>query len=492
MKLKRLQVECFKNVQACDVDFSREHLIHAVIGSNGSGKSNLIEAIIHILIGFYFKKPPMFEFRLEYEAQNRSIVLQRDSGLPAVIVDGLQLSMEHFAARLRDGPGQVFYPELTFIYYSGECQRVKKLVGRYRRHFLATFRGHGSERYRPLFLQTGNEQSQVILFALFAHEHYQLLAHLQLDLIDEIEIVLRSPEDFDSSLHEPILWNTAGATRSILASLDETCASQRNLRKAAKVSLQEGEDPDERIVVVGFHEERTYCYRNGPNGGIFELARRLEREGENVYLALEHLRGQGVFKSISYKLKGRGSSEAFGFDHLSEGEKQLLAVLGSLALTHQNDNLALLDEPDTHLNPQWSWDYSSMLMESLSSHSISRSTVLLTTHDPVMISGMVREQVLLAHSPSSDSQRFSRPLRNPRGQGVANLLCSSEFFGLPSSLDRDTQELLDERLALSIKPQLSDRDKARLRALNTQLEMIPGISERDPALVEFLRQKYQA
>jgi hypothetical protein len=118
--------------------------------------------------------------------------------------------------------------------------------------------------------------------------------------------------------------------------------------------------------------------------------------------------------------------------------------------------------------------------------------VLLTTHDPVMISGMVREQVLLAHSPSSDSQRFSRPLRNPRGQGVANLLCSSEFFGLPSSLDRDTQELLDERLALSIKPQLSDRDKARLRALNTQLEMIPGISERDPALVEFLRQKYQA
>lgn len=68
MKFRRLQVECFKNVQACDVSFSREPLIHAVIGSNGSGKSNLIEAIIHILIGFYFKKPPTLEFRLEYEA----------------------------------------------------------------------------------------------------------------------------------------------------------------------------------------------------------------------------------------------------------------------------------------------------------------------------------------------------------------------------------------------------------------------------------------
>jgi energy-coupling factor transporter ATP-binding protein EcfA2 len=492
MKLKRLQIECYKNVRSCDVDFSREPLIHAVIGSNGSGKSNLIEAIIRILIGFYFKKPPAFDFRLEYESQNRLVVLQRDGGMPAVMVDGLRLSMDYFAARLRDGPGQVFYPELTFIYYSGECQRVKSLVDRYRRHFLGNFRGHGRERYRPLFIQTSNEQSQVILFALFAHQRYQLLTHLQLYSIDQVEIVLRSPKSFDSSRHEPVLWNTDGATRSILASFEDTCASQRNLRKATSVSVEESEIPEESLVVVGFQEERTYLYHDGPHGGISDLATRLEKEGENAYLALEHLRSQGIFKSITYKLKGRDSRETFGFAQLSEGEKQLLAVLGSLHLTHQSDNLALLDEPDTHLNPHWSWDYSSMLIEALRPHSLSRSTVLLTTHDPVMISGMVREQVLLAHSTSADSQRFSRPLRSPRGQGIANLLCSSEYFGLPSSLDKETQKLLDERLAISIKPQLSERDKARLRALNAQLEMMPGISERDPALVEFLRQRYRA
>jgi hypothetical protein len=57
-------------------------------------------------------------------------------------------------------------------------------------------------------------------------------------------------------------------------------------------------------------------------------------------------------------------------------------------------------------------------------------------------------------------------------------------------LDKETQKLLDERLSLSIKPQLSERDKSRLRTLNAQLEIMPGISERDPSLVDFLRQKY--
>lgn len=84
---------------------------------------------------------------------------------------------------------------------------------------------------------------------------------------------------------------------------------------------------------------------------------------------------------------------------------------------------------------------------------------------------------------------FSRPVRNPRGQGVANILCSSEFFGLPSSLDKDTQKLLDERLAISIKPELSAPDKARLKELNAQLEILPGVSERDPYYVAFLRQR---
>ena len=121
-----------------------------------------------------------------------------------------------------------------------------------------------------------------------------------------------------------------------------------------------------------------------------------------------------------------------------------------------------------------------------------RSTVLMATHDPVMISGLTRQEVLLAQlSPTGDSV-FTHPRRDPRGQGIANLLASKEFFGLPSSLDKHTQQLLDERLRISVsKRRLTAEDKARLKDLNTQLEITPGVSERDPEYVRFLRARHQ-
>jgi len=237
--------------------------------------------------------------------------------------------------------------------------------------------------------------------------------------------------------------------------------------------------------------ERSYHFREGSGGGIYALAKRLQADGDNVYLALESLRARGMLRSVSFGLRRLGVEKVFPFDQLSEGEKQLLAVVGAVKLTNQQDNLVLLDEPDTHLNPHWSWDYPGMLTEAFRTEQRPRSTVLMATHDPVMISGMVRDQVLLAHPPTPGRPLFTRPRRNPRGQGVANILCSSEFFGLPSSLDKESQKLLDERLAISIKPELTAADKSRLKVLNEQLEIQPGVSERDPDFVAFLRQRHQ-
>ncbi|MEO6994405.1 MAG: AAA family ATPase [Lacunisphaera sp.] len=488
MKLKRLQIEGYKNICACDIRFTQSPLINAIIGSNGSGKSNLIEAILQILIGCYFEKAPQFEFRLEFEAQNRAVVLQREGDRTSVTVDGERMPLDHFAKRLRDGPAQVFYPELTLVYYSGECRRVQKLVAGYRRHFQKLTRNPETDRLRPLFVQSSNDQSQVILLALFAHNHRELLNRLQLEDISDITIVLRSPEGFDPELHEPKLWNTTGAIRRIVAAVDETSTTQDGLGIL--------EIPREFSVTGGVRRrlskpmERSYRFGEGHSDGIYALAKRLQAGGENVYLALESLRARGMLRSVSFGLRRRGAKQVFSFDQLSEGEKQLLAVVGAIRLTNQNDNLVLLDEPDTHLNPHWSWEYPGMLTEAFKSEQQPRSSVLMATHDPVMISGMVREQVLLAHEPTSDRPLFSHPRRNPRGQGVANILCSSEFFGLPSSLDKETQKLLDERLAISIKPKLTAVDKARLKALNEELQILPGVSERDPDFVAFLRERH--
>ncbi|MBI5382974.1 MAG: AAA family ATPase [Opitutae bacterium] len=462
------------------MEFTSQTLLHAVIGSNGSGKSNLIEAILLILIGCYFEKTPRFEFHLEFETHGQIVVLQRNNGRFFISANGHQIPLSQFSRRLRENPGQDFYPSLILIYYSGECRRVQKLIASYRRHFQKLTRNPETDRFRPLFVQSSNEQSQSILVGLFAHGYQNLLDRLQLEAISDVKIVLCSPAGFDPEVHEPILWNTEGAIRRIVSAIDATSSEQTGMG-ILEIPRENLADGSRRRIRKPL--KRTYHFREGRETGIKKLAQRLQAGGENVYLALESLRARGMLISVSFRLKRKNEDSRFSFDSLSEGEKQLLAVIGAATLTHQKENLILLDEPDTHLNPHWSWDYPSMFAEAMPPSS--SSTVLMATHDPVIISGMSREQVLLAHP---NSQGFSRPHRNPRGQGIANLLCSAEFFGLPSSLDKETQKLLDERLALSVKETLSDQDRTRLRALNQKLEILPGVSERDPHYVRFLRE----
>jgi ABC-type ATPase involved in cell division len=112
-------------------------------------------------------------------------------------------------------------------------------------------------------------------------------------------------------------------------------------------------------------------------------------------------------------LQGRYTADLFKFNQLSEGEKQLVAAIGAIQLINQPDNLVLLDEPDTHLNPQWSWEYSAMLAEAFNDQQRPRSTILMATHNPVMISGLTRDQVLLAHPPSDEVSTFYTPGAEP-------------------------------------------------------------------------------
>jgi energy-coupling factor transporter ATP-binding protein EcfA2 len=485
MKLKHLWIDGYKNLKQCEIAFDHQPLLNAVIGSNGSGKSNLVEAILHILIDVYLKKPPPFNFDFQFESQGREVRLTGRERRLTAEVDGIVMPITRFIQSLREGLAQVYYPQLTFVYYSGECRRVRRLMNRYRRHFDKLTRTADADKYRPLFVESTNEQSQIILLSLVAHNHKEFLQLLGVIDAVEVSLVLRSPAGFNPELHEPKLWNTEGAVRRIVAAIDETA----NVQDSARPGELHAEETDDS---VRYSETRTYKFSDEVEGkNIRDLARRLVRSDDNLYVAFQHLAARGILVSVDYRLRGIDSH--YSFDQLSEGEKQLVAVVGALRLSNQQDNLVLLDEPDTHLNPKWSWEYPSVLVDAFEDDQLSRTTVLMATHDPVMISGMTRDEVWLAQTSSSEKPMFSHPVRNPRGQGVANLICSSEFFGLPSSLDKETQKLLDERLDISLKEELNDGDKERLRELNEQLEIIvkPGVSERDPDYAEFLRQKYR-
>ena len=57
MKLKKLHIKKYKNLIDFDIDFESGDGLSVLVGSNGSGKSNVLEALSGIFANAYSAKP---------------------------------------------------------------------------------------------------------------------------------------------------------------------------------------------------------------------------------------------------------------------------------------------------------------------------------------------------------------------------------------------------------------------------------------------------
>ena len=152
---------------------------------------------------------------------------------------------------------------------------MRHLINRYQNHFQKLTREPETDAYRPLFVRSSNQQAQVILLALIAHRHQSLLQRLRVREVDNITVVLRSPKDFDPNKDEPLLWNTVGAVRRIVAAIDDSANSRESTRLSKAEREIDGPDNED-----AYTETRTYHFTDGDERkGIGLLAERLSRIG---------------------------------------------------------------------------------------------------------------------------------------------------------------------------------------------------------------------
>jgi ABC-type multidrug transport system ATPase subunit len=115
-----------------------------------------------------------------------------------------------------------------------------------------------------------------------------------------------------------------------------------------------------------------------------------------------------------------GASAPVPFHEISDGEKQLLSVLGMMRFAAHDDSLFLLDEPDTHLNPSWKWSYLSLIKQVAGRNS--NCHVVLTSHDPLTIAGLEQSQVQILFLDKDGNIRAEKPSVDPKGLGVSGVL----------------------------------------------------------------------
>ena len=66
---------------------------------------------------------------------------------------------------------------------------------------------------------------------------------------------------------------------------------------------------------------------------------------------------------------------------MSEGQRQLIKILGMLGICKTEDCLVLMDEPDAYMNPRWKYDIKSTMDQSLKD--AINAQAIIATHDEV-------------------------------------------------------------------------------------------------------------
>lgn len=478
MKITSLWIDGYKNLKDSHIDFPGNEVPTAVIGNNGTGKSNLIEALLHIFISVYFDENPDFQFSLSYEAHGKKVVLTKPStnGSFTVTVDEIEWTRTAFRKRIHSSDLMPPFPAMIFGYYSGTCERLRKQFRRYGRTYAAKLKNQ-SDDLDKFFNFSDIDQAKFILLAVLSDRNNTLLSDISISSLEQLSITIRPNNSYNPNQDEPKFWGAQGAILGFLADLDNWAIDSVSSR------VSTGDETSD------LEYQRKYILNQE---SLEKLGRSsASRRGANISSMLQALKTKSMLVDVDYTLIHINGVSTFNFEELSEGEKQLISVIGGLYITEKDECLVLLDEPDTHLNPAWTWRYSTLLKNALGSNQRNSSTVLLATHNPILISGLTKHQVLIAHN-KNGQLTYDHPYRDPRGQGIANVL-TSEFFGLPSSLDEHTQNLIDERLSLAYKNgKLSTEEAKRLKEINSSLDVLGlTISFRDDNYKKFEESIYK-
>jgi len=160
MRLKSVFVSQYKNLRDFRLGFDGSSFIDVFVGKNGSGKSNLFEALIEIFRHLTeFGRPDNsidFDYAVAYEIDGQDTTIEWKDGKLKINDDADRKTL-----------GKIPLPDNVLIYYSGHNTTVSGLVERYETAFRKRIRGASLEDSRR-FIGIGPEYKSLLLAVLLA------------------------------------------------------------------------------------------------------------------------------------------------------------------------------------------------------------------------------------------------------------------------------------------------------------------------------------
>jgi len=167
---------------------------------------------------------------------------------------------------------------------------------------------------------------------------------------------------------------------------------------------------------------------------------------------------QRIMRFKFVRFSKQGVAQPMMLKELSDGEHQLLHSLGLCLLFRETNSLFLLDEPETHFNPDWRANFITRLRQCLPDAGDVGQEMLITTHTPFLISDSKPDKVLVfAKDKATGAVSISHPDYNTLGASINKITMNT--FGKRETIGGHAQALLE---ALRARFEQGTEDKESL------------------------------
>lgn len=498
MRIDNVYIEEFKNLRNFSINIDENEWHTVLLGQNAAGKSNFLEALVIIFRDLDLEQQTSFNYTIEYKCNGNLIKVnggpdvQNKYGLflGEKTDEGTDYSKVVSKVEVKRNK-EKYLPKYVFSYYSGVSNRL-----------LEHFDPHQRRFYEELIKSDHIPEQRPFFYARLIHSYFVLMAfysfpdskvakfmedYLGILELESMLFVFKKPI-WDKKNKNPLdFWGAKGVVRNFLSELWDASMAPFVYEDKVRLDFRRDQKQEHLYLYISNQDKlQQIAKKYGNNAGFFKSL-------ESTYIS-------DLIQEVRVKVKKRNVNGDITFKELSEGEQQLLTVLGLLRFTKEEESLILLDEPDTHLNPLWKWKYLNLLYDIVREAKPKEketSQILMTTHDPLVIGGLTKEEIRIFQTVKdidANGEEYQKvetfpPDFDPKGLGVAGIL-TSELFNLPSTLDQDTLEDLQERNLLISKQEakgLNDQEKERLTELFYNLSKL-GINttDRDPLYQKFI------
>lgn len=207
-----------------------------------------------------------------------------------------------------------------------------------------------------------------------------------------------------------------------------------------------------------------------------ETRKRIREAPSGTYDNLSDLVPVPVKKKLLFVLdklrfKKKNQEDLIKYKNLSDGEHQLMHVLGSIMLLNTSGSVLLYDEPETHFNPEWRSQLITLInkaaIEKDVVNKIRKQEIIISSHSPFIVSDCQKDRVFIFEK--------GEPSHNPRINtfGASVNIITEEVFKKKESISGLSMWEIEKIKAMPLNtPYQVQQAKEAARILGDSVEKV--------------------